>query len=45
MKNMSVAWVIGSCSGNDTQENWVQMVKEIGVKSEDIILIDLDIVP
>lgn len=45
MKTMSVAWVIGSCSGDDKQENWVNMIQEIGVKPEDIVLIDLDLIP
>lgn len=45
MKSMSVAWVIGSCANGDTQENWIQMIEQIGVKPENIILIDLDITP
>lgn len=42
LSTKSVAWVVGSCSCNDDQKNWIQMLENIGIERDKIIVVNLN---
>lgn len=42
LNELNVAWVIGSCSSNETVENWKNMLLKLTVLKENMHVIDLD---
>jgi hypothetical protein len=43
LKNMSVAWVVGSNKSGDSFENWKNLLLSLGLKEQQIHIIDLDV--
>ena len=42
LQKMSVAWVVGSNNDDDSIENWIELIRELGISDNQIHVIDLN---
>jgi hypothetical protein len=42
LRKMSVAWVVGSNNDEDSIENWIELIRELGISENQIHVIDLN---